>query len=51
MNEVVKAILSRRSIRTYEQKQIKEEELQTIIEAGMYSFSSLSNYWTPITES
>jgi len=34
-NEVIKTIKNRRSVRKYKEEQIKEEELQTILEAGI----------------
>ncbi len=37
MNETIKTLLSRRSIRKFKPNQIKEEELNTILEAGMYA--------------
>ncbi len=37
MNEVLKAIKSRRSLRKYRPEQIKQEELGMIIEAGIYA--------------
>ena len=37
MNEVMSTILHRRSIRRFKDEQIKEEELQMIIEAGEYA--------------
>lgn len=37
MNEVIKAIKNRRSIRNYLPEQIKDEELETIIEAGIHA--------------
>lgn len=37
MNEVVKAMIERRSCRKYKPEQIKDEDLQTIIEAGKYA--------------
>ena len=37
MNEILKAIKNRRSVRSYKSDQIKEEELQAIIEAGIYA--------------
>jgi nitroreductase len=40
MNEGLNIILNRRSIRAYKQEQIKEEELQTIIEAGKFAPSA-----------
>ena len=40
MNETMKSILSRRSTRVFMPDQIKEEELTTIIEAGLYAPSA-----------
>jgi len=37
MNEVIKTILNRRSVRNYSDKQIKEEDLDLIIKAGLYA--------------
>lgn len=37
MNETIKTILNRRSIRSYSDEQIKEEELDIIIKAGLYA--------------
>lgn len=37
MNDVIKAIKSRRSVRKYKQDQISEESLKSIIEAGIYA--------------
>ncbi|HBC95128.1 MAG TPA: nitroreductase [Pelotomaculum sp.] len=37
MNETIKTIRNRRSIRAYKQEQIKDEEIQTILEAGRYA--------------
>lgn len=37
MNEVIKAIKERRSVRAYRPEQIKEEELNAILEAGTYA--------------
>lgn len=37
MNETIKTLLERRSIRKFKPRQIKEEELNAIIEAGMYA--------------
>lgn len=37
MNEVLKCIKERRSTRKFKPEQIKEEELQAIIEAGLYA--------------
>lgn len=41
MNEVMKTLVSRRSVRSYLPEQIKEEELQQILEAGMYAASGM----------
>lgn len=40
MNETLKNILNRRSVRAFLPQQIKEEELQEIIRAGLYAPSS-----------
>lgn len=40
MNEVIKAILNRRSTRGYLSEQIKPEELELIIQAGLYAPSA-----------
>lgn len=40
MNETLKSILQRRSIRTFKPDQIKDSDLQTIIEAGQYAPSA-----------
>lgn len=37
MNETMNTILSRRSIRKYRQEQIKDEELNTILDAGRFA--------------
>ncbi|MCX7921760.1 MAG: nitroreductase [Clostridia bacterium] len=42
MNETIKTILSRRSIRAYKQEQIKDEELQAILEAGKFAPSAMN---------
>jgi nitroreductase len=42
MNETLKTILSRRSIRRYNQEQITEEELKTILEAGSFAPSAMN---------
>ena len=41
MNEVLKAIAERRSVRRYQPTQIKEEELNAIVEAGTWAASSM----------
>lgn len=51
MNETLKTILTRRSIRKYKEEQIKEEELQAILEAGKFAPCGLgqqSSYFTVI---
>ncbi|MTI81386.1 MAG: nitroreductase family protein [Firmicutes bacterium] len=40
MNETIGNIKSRRSIRAFKQEQIKDEELQLILEAGLYAPSA-----------
>ena len=40
MNDVLKTIINRRSIRRFEEKQIPEELLEQILEAGMYAPNS-----------
>jgi len=37
MNEIIKNILERRSIRKYKPEQIRQEDLDTILEAGLYA--------------
>ena len=37
MNETIKTLLARRSIRKFKPEQVKEEELNAILEAGMYA--------------
>lgn len=41
MNEVLKAIAQRRSVRKYKAEQIKEEELNAILEAGTWAASGM----------
>ena len=41
MNQTINDILNRRSIRKYTDEMIKEEDLQTIIEAGLYAASAM----------
>lgn len=46
MNEVIENILTRRSIRTYKEEQISDEQLNTILESGKYAPSgSNSQTW------
>lgn len=40
MSETIKTILNRRSIRTYKPEQIKDEELEIILQAGQYAPSA-----------
>ena len=40
MNETVNVILKRRSIRSFSEKMISEEELKTIVECGLYAPSA-----------
>lgn len=40
-NEVLKNILTRRSVKQYKPEQIKDEELQTVLEAGLYAPSGM----------
>jgi nitroreductase len=42
MNETIKTILSRRSIRAYKQDQLKDEELQIILNAGLFAPSAMN---------
>ncbi|MDP4143842.1 MAG: nitroreductase [Bacillota bacterium] len=42
MNEAIKTILNRRSTRKYTEKQIKDEELETILEAGRFAPSGMN---------
>ncbi len=42
MNETLKTILNRRSIRAYKPEQIKEPELQAILEAGRFAPSGMN---------
>ncbi|MDF2671761.1 MAG: nitroreductase [Clostridiales bacterium] len=42
MNETIKTILSRRSVRSYQPKQITEEELNIILKAGTYAPSAMN---------
>ena len=41
MNEVLKVLKERRSIRRYQAKQVEKETLETILEAGTYAPSGL----------
>jgi nitroreductase len=44
-NETLKVIRQRRSVRAYKQDQIKEEELQAILEAGQYAPNAGDQEW------
>ena len=43
MNDTIKAILQRRSVRTFKPDQLSEQDLQAIIEAGQYAPSARAN--------
>ncbi len=45
MNEVLKVIKSRRSIRSYREEQISQESLDLIIEAGIYAPAANNEQW------
>ena len=42
MNETLEILLNRRSIKVYKDEQIKDEELQTILEAGKFAPSAMN---------
>ena len=42
MNEVLETILTRRSIRSFKEEQIKDEDLEMIIKAGTYAPSGMN---------
>ncbi len=44
-NETLKVIKQRRSIRSFKDEQIKEEELQAVLEAGMYAPNAGDQAW------
>lgn len=44
MSETLKNLLERRSIRTYKAEQIKDSELETIIEAGQFAPSARNQH-------
>lgn len=51
MNETIKTILNRRSVRSYQPKQINDDELNIILKAGTYAPSAMnqqSSYFTVI---
>ena len=37
MNDVIRAMKERRSVRAYQPRQISEEELAQVLEAGLYA--------------
>jgi len=43
MNEVIQNILNRRSVRVYSEDQIKQEDLDLILQSGLYSPSACNN--------
>ncbi len=45
INETLKTLKQRRSIRSYKDEQIKEEELQAILEAGLYAPNAGDQAW------
>ena len=45
VNETLKIIKQRRSIRSFEDEQIKEEELQSVLEAGLYAPNAGDQAW------
>lgn len=45
VNETLKVIKQRRSIRSYKDEQIKEEELQAVLEAGLYAPNAGDQAW------
>lgn len=42
MNETIKNIMNRRSIRNYKEEQIKDDELQAILDAGRFAPSAMN---------
>jgi nitroreductase len=45
VNETLKTIKQRRSIRSFRDEQIKDEELQAVLEAGMYAPNAGNQAW------
>ena len=45
INETLKIIKQRRSIRSFKDEQIKEEELQAVLEAGLYAPNAGDQAW------
>lgn len=50
MNETINTMLTRRSIRSFEDKQVNEADIEQIVEAGLYAPSGM-NCQTPINRS
>lgn len=48
MNQIIDNILTRRSIRAYLSKQITDDELDTILKAGIYAASSMNRQATKL---
>ena len=42
MNEVMKNLLTRRSVRAFQPKQVKNEDLEQILQAGLYAPSAMN---------
>ncbi|WP_269849065.1 nitroreductase family protein [Methanosarcina horonobensis] len=45
VNETLKTIKQRRSIRSFKDEQIREEELQAVLEAGLYAPNAGDQSW------
>ena len=45
VNDTLKIIKQRRSIRSFKDEQIKEEELQAVLEAGLYAPNTEDQAW------
>jgi nitroreductase len=45
MNEILKVIKTRRSVRSFSDKQIKDNELQTVLEAAQYAPTAGAQSW------
>jgi nitroreductase len=45
VNETLKAIKQRRSVRSFKDEQIREEELQAVLEAGLYAPNAGDQAW------
>ena len=42
MNQIIQSLLSRRSIRRYADRQVPDELLDTVLEAGLYAPSGMN---------